>query len=503
MRRRPSRLARSLALPALVTATCLAIPGGLGTPAAAAPLDRHVVVFGVDGLLFDKIAPAAAPNLDALIAGGYSSKTWLYASPLAPTMSGPGWATNLTGVWPDKHGVVGNTWGSSISAYPDFLTRLEQSNPSFTTYAAVTWGPLVDGTAGPAMVTSAVDTRYKSTGDTDTTAKAVAQMTNVGPNAAFIHLDDVDHAGHSYGAASSQYLAEVADVDSQIGQIINAAKARPTYAQEEWTFMVVADHGHTDAGGHGGNTPAERSSFIIKDGPGIGQSTPALKPKNVDLAADVLSTFGVAIPAALDGQPLATASTDPFDTMVGSLQARVDETGIPSSVLGWSKSLPTGWSFDNTGMGTGGVAEWRGWSLTNDDFWTKTNVGQQRESNVRARGVFAVADSDEWADKAYSGSFNSRLRSPDYNVTGKTTATLRFGSHYLKEGNETARVQVSFGGGTPQNVLTYSGNVVAKLESVNITIPPGTTSMKVIFSLTNGVNNWYWAVDNPTLTFAP
>lgn len=467
--------------------------------AASATVDtsRHVVVIGVDGLLFDKIAPAAAPNLDAMIASGYSSKTSLYGSPMSSTFSGPGWATNLSGVWPDKHKVTSNSWsGSSIASYPDFLSRLEAADSAVSTYAAVTWAPIVDGSAGPALVGSAVDRRYASTGDADTAAAAASYLGSTGPNASFIHFDDVDHAGHDHGAASQQYLDAVTEVDGLIGKLRAAVAARPGAASESWSFIVTSDHGHTDSGGHGGNSAAERASFIIKTGPGITKTTPTIAPKNVDIAADVLSTFGVAVPSVLDGRPLATGSTDPFDTRAGSLQGRVDETGIPASTLGWSKTFPSGWTVDNSSMGTGGMTEWRGWSLTTDPFWTATETGQQRETNVRARGVFAVADSDEWADKTRSGTFNSLMTSQAYSIAGKSSATVSFGSHYRKEGAETASVLVSFDGGAWRNVTTYTADRIASIDRHVVAVPAGASSMRVRFSLTNGDNNWYWAVDD-------
>lgn len=464
---------------------------------AAVDPNRHVVVIGVDGLLFDKIAPAAAPVLDSMIASGQSSPTSLFGSPMAPTLSGPGWATNLTGVWPDKHKVTSNTWTSNnLASHPDFLTRLENADRAHTTYAAVTWGPIINGSGGPGLITSAVDNRYVSTGDADTATKAAAYLRDSAPNASFIHFDDVDHAGHDYGASSSQYLAAVATVDAQIGQLRRAVASRPNAASESWTFIITSDHGHTPTGGHGGNTAAERASFIIKTGPGITKTTPAIAPKNVDIAADVLSTFGVALPAVLDGRPLTAASTDPFDSRIGSLQARVDETGIPAGTLGWTKSLPQGWTTDDSRMGTGGVTEWRGWSLTTDPFWTGTETGQQRETNVRARGVFAVADSDEWADKTRTGTFNSLLTSQAYAVAGKASTAVSFVSHYRKEGAETAAVLVSFDGGAWQNVTTYAGDSIATVEKYTVAVPAGASSMRVRFSLTNGDNNWYWAVDD-------
>ncbi|AKU19185.1 nucleotide pyrophosphatase [Luteipulveratus mongoliensis] len=472
-----------------------------GSPQVSATTE-HVVVLGIDGLLFDKIAPAAAPNLDALIATGYRSKTTLYAPPLSPTLSGPGWATNLTGVWPDKHKVLDNTWPSSnLAQYPDFLTRLEQFNSSLSTYAAVTWAPLLDGSAGPAPITSAVDTRYVSTGDADTAANAVSRLRGQGPNATFLHFDDVDHAGHTCGAAGACYQKAIEDTDVRIGQVVAAVKARATYPTEKWTFIVTADHGHTDAGGHGGNTPPERSSFVIESGAHGTPGVPAIAPKNVDTAAEVLSIFGAPRPSVLDGRPYATASSDPFDKQVSSLKARQDETGIPTSVLGWTKSFPSGWSVDNTGLGTGGVAEWSGWSLTTDDFWTRAEPGQSREANVRARGVFAVADSDEWSDKTHTGTYNTKMSTPAYTgISGKATATLRFGSHYRKEGNEVAAVSVSFNGGAPKEVLRYSGDVVAKNEQVSVPIPAGATTVRFTWSLTNGDNDWYWAVDAPSVS---
>ncbi|SER58125.1 alkaline phosphatase family protein [Actinokineospora terrae] len=499
-RTRLSALTTALA----VTAGALIAPTLAPTAAAAAAKTPKVLVIGIDGLLFDKIAPADAPTLDSLIASGSSSKTALYAPPFAPTLSGPGWATLATGTWPDKHRVLSNSWGTStnLATYPDFLTRAEQARPALSTFAAATWDPLVDDSAGKAIFSSAVDARANGANDTDTTNQTVARLRDVGPDASFVVLDDVDAAGHNCGAATTCYLDAVAATDKRVKQFVDTVRARSNYPNEDWTFLVSADHGHTDAGGHGGNSTPERSSFIIRSGPGTTPGTPAIAPKNVDVAPTVLSLLGVAIPAALDGRVLGTATGDPFDGLVGSLQARVDETGIPAAVRGWTKTTPSGWTIDNSAMGTGGVTEWRGWSFATDEFWTRTEAGQSRESNVRARGVFAVADSDEWSDKATSGTYTSALTSPAVSVAGKRTLKVGFSSHYRKEGNETATVTVSFDGGAARTALTYTGDAIAKIESLSIAVPAGAQSAKVTWRLANGANNWYWAVDAPVFTTA-
>lgn len=508
---------RPLALTALATVvlTTLTAVGATAarptTATTAAPAARveKVLVIGIDGALLSKIQAFNTPALKGLISTGSASRTTLYAQPFAPTLSGPGWATNATGVWPDKHKVLSNSWGTgtNLTQYPDFLTRLERARPALSTYAIADWTPLTTNSAGQAIFTDEVQKKVTYDGDalgyTAADAKiateAAAYLTDTGPDASFVYFGDVDIAGHTCGAAGACYRTAIENTDRHVATLLAAIKARPTYANEDWTYLVTADHGHTDAGGHGGSSVPERSSFIIRNGPGTTPGTPAIAPKNVDIAAIVLSRFGVTA-ADLDGQVAPSASADPFDSLVGSLQSRLDETGVPADVKGWTHTTPAGWTIDNAGLGTGGVREWQGWSFTTDDFWTRAAPNQQRESNVRARGVFAVADSDEWSDKTRSGLFNSRLSSPAYDVTGATAATLTFSSHYLKSGNETATVQASFDGAAPKPVLTYTKDTIAKIERLTIPVPAGAHTVKITWSLTNGDNDWYWAVDNPHLT---
>ncbi len=75
------------------------------------------------------------------------------------------------------------------------------------------------------------------------------------------------------------------------------------------------------------------------------------------------------------------------------------------------------------------------------------------------RNVFAVADSDEWDDKAHdAGQFDSTLVSPSYKVRGGKTATLSFASNYRIDGPQSGEVFVSFDGGEPLLVKSYEKN---------------------------------------------
>ncbi|MCX4575204.1 alkaline phosphatase family protein [Streptomyces sp. NBC_01571] len=481
-------------LPVSVAALA-ASAGPLSAVARAAARTPKALVIGLDGTLLNRIKDADAPNLDALMAAGLTAPSSIYANPFAPTLSGPGWSTIITGVWPDKHNVKDNAFtGHRFAQYPDFLTRIETAKPSLSTYAVSSWAPITD-----TVLSSKVDTRVSTPSaeyDTGTTSRAVARLRDGNPDAVFVQLDNVDHAGHSYGAASSQYLDAVHGVDTQVGQLVATVEARASYPSEDWLIMITADHGHTDAGGHGGSSRPERQTFVIATGAGTAAGSVRYDIKMPDVAASALAHLGIAIDPGwgLDGRPLQQPVADDFDALRAQLGTRVDETGIGAGILGFTHTPPPGWSVDNSAMGTRGVTEWRGWSFTTDEFWTAAQVDQERESNVRARNVFAVADGDEWNDRTVSGTFDSTLISPAHPVTGGRTATLTYTTYYRQEAPQKGEVLVSYDDAAPVPVKTYTADVPSRTETLTLQVPAGARTARARFRYTGG-NNWYWVID--------
>ncbi|WP_455362244.1 alkaline phosphatase family protein [Streptomyces sp. SYSU K21746] len=512
----PGRARRTLAVAATAAALLGATVHAQAAPAAPAPAEPapaapaataastdKVLVIGLDGANLDRIKAADAPNLKGLMAQGLTAQSTLYAQPMAATSSGPGWSTIATGVWPDKHGVKDNSFtGKQFGTHPDFLTRIENANPALNTYAAADWEPITSSDKGGPIFSAAIDKRLSLKGDANgydvedpkIAAAAADELRNRNPDAAFVYFGEIDIAGHSHGAASRQYLDAIARSDKHVGTVLNAVTSRPTYAQENWKILVTTDHGHTDAGGHGGSSIKERGTFVIAKGAGVPAGSVRHDVRLVDVAATALKQVGVST-GGIDGTPLDAPDNDAFDTVRPSLQARVDETGIASGVKGFTHTAPAGWSVDNSKMGTGGVTEWRGWAFATDEFWSQSQRDQWRELNVRSRDVFAVADSDEWADKSFTGTYDSTLVSPKWAVTGGTPRTLRFQTHYRQEAGQKAEVLVSYNGGTPAVVKSYTADAVAKWESVPLQIPAGATDVQVRFRY-SGSNNWYWTLDN-------
>jgi hypothetical protein len=81
-------------------------------------------------------------------------------------------------------------------------------------------------------------------------------------------------------------------------------RSRRTYAQEDWLILMSTDHGHRDAGGHGGDSPVEMTSFFLASGPSVAKGRPAARADIVDVAVTALAHLGVAIDPAwnLDGK---------------------------------------------------------------------------------------------------------------------------------------------------------------------------------------------------------
>lgn len=494
-------------------------PGAGGGDPTGRP---KALIVGIDGLRQDYVATSVAPNLQAFATQGIAARTWLYAPPLSLTLSGPGWSTNATGVWPDKHGVTSNDFPvNELDTFPDFLSRLEAAKPELASYAATDWAPLGQDAAGGPIFGDAIDTKLALDADFDglgyaaddvTITTEASQLLREGdPDVAFVYLGNVDVVAHVLGAVSTEYRDAIATADAQLGALLAAVAARPTRGEEDWLLVVTTDHGHLDAGGHGGFTWEERQSFVAVVADGLAPTTLPIAPRNVDVAPTVLAHFGVAVdPAwALDGVPIGTPSADPFDTLASALGPAVDEADPGPAFDGWTPDPPDGWDVDDSAMAPGGTTEWRGWSFTTDAFWTAAERGQGRESFVRGRGVFAVADADEWDDTgsaSLGGDFDSTLVSEPYAVAGMSAARLQFASHYLQSGAQKAEVTVAFDGGAPAVVLHYGpaasddnggGDVISRIESLVVAVPAGATEMVVRWRFFDAGNDWFWAVDAP------
>jgi arylsulfatase A-like enzyme len=248
------------------------------------------------------LAAAHTPNLDSLAAAGYFNDR---AETGVRTVSGPGWSSMLTGVWPEKHGVLANRFeGHSLAAFPDFLTRLEAVDPRFRTLAVVNWPPLAAPVDGGPIIGQRVDARLLVNGDSIGYARAdsivvalaVEQLESGDPDAAFVYLGNADVVGHDSGSLSPAYRAAIEESDRHVGTLLAALGRRPAFAQEDWLILVSTDHGRRDDGGHGLPSRLERTIFYLASGPSAQAGrADGIAPQIVDVAVTALVHLGVTI----------------------------------------------------------------------------------------------------------------------------------------------------------------------------------------------------------------
>lgn len=260
---------------------------------------KKVLLVGIDGVRPDLLQEAETPHLDALAAAGFLCN----AGMRMPTISGPGWSNILTGVWPENHGVYGNDFaGKNYDAYPDFLTRIERVRPALSTLAVADWPPLVSGAGGGPLIGDRVDAKILfnadqigSYADADArSAQTAAHVLSVqNTDAAFVYLGNPDVVAHEVGALDPAYRQALETADAHVGQLIAAIKSRSTYTQEDWLILVSTDHGHVDGGGHGGDSPAELTVFVLASGPAARRQCPERTPQQVDLVATALTHLGL------------------------------------------------------------------------------------------------------------------------------------------------------------------------------------------------------------------
>lgn len=279
---------------------------GFATPLCV-PLERKVWIIGIDGLRPDALAVANTPNIDSLVANGcYSERAQVGPN----TVSGPGWSNMLTGVWSDKHGVTDNSFsGQNYGAYPNLVERVENELADVETAVQLTWAPLFTELVTGADHTFFQD--YTNGGDAAGTLDAVDRMANHDPDLMFTYFADVDVAGHNFGFSPGvpQYLAEIEQVDGQVGQILSALRSRVSFGSEDWLILLSTDHGGIGTG-HGGGSPQARTIPYLASGPSAKKGVLLPVPSVVDVAVTAMAHLGVASNPAwgLDGIPSGIAS---------------------------------------------------------------------------------------------------------------------------------------------------------------------------------------------------
>ncbi|WP_298163205.1 ectonucleotide pyrophosphatase/phosphodiesterase [Brevundimonas sp.] len=232
---------------------CIALLTGLSTTAHARnPADPKrplTILISIDGFRPDYMDRGVTPTLSALAAEG----TTAAMQPSFPSVTFPNHYTLVTGLHPDHHGIVGNSFNDP--GMGRFTMQSKEAgwwNQAEPIWVTAEKGGLLTATMFWPGSETAIDnvrpTYWRPFDQTVTGADRVWQVLtwldgtgNLRPDFVTLYFDVVDTAGHRNGPDAAETTAAVASVDHDLAGLVQGLKDRGLYDQT--TFVIVADHG--------------------------------------------------------------------------------------------------------------------------------------------------------------------------------------------------------------------------------------------------------------------
>ncbi|HVM51056.1 MAG TPA: alkaline phosphatase family protein [Candidatus Acidoferrum sp.] len=310
---------RSLVLCALLRLTALG--------ACPSPHAEHVFIISIDGGKPAVIAQSPMPVLQRLVHGG--AYTWS-ASTIYPSITLPAHTSMLTGVGPDKHHILWNSWRPSKGVVSVTTVFAEAKKAALTTAMFVGKekfrhlaqpGTVDKFEFGPegARKSQTVGARIVAEG-------AAHYILEHKPNLCFIHFADPDTIGHKYGWGSAQQIKALGDVDGALGDVIGAISAAGL--SEESVVIITADHGGHGRT-HGTKRPEDMLIPWIAWGKDVQHDLTLTQPiTTCDTAATALWALGLPVPDTFEGKPVTSAFTAPAEQLAAPVATDKPRAGV-------------------------------------------------------------------------------------------------------------------------------------------------------------------------------
>jgi hypothetical protein len=177
-----------------------------------------------------------------------------------------------------------------------------------------------------------------------------------------VHVLRIDDAGHASGAASQAYADAVTSADALLARLRAAGP-------KDALWLVLADHGHTAAGGHGDAQSELRMVRGCLAGPGIAPSREPAPVHLVDVARALADALGVPLAEDARGRRWPIDDAAPGATLprpgAGRWIAAVVVVALALALAGRSGRSQGSWSLRTlpwaAAVGIAGVAAYPGW----------------------------------------------------------------------------------------------------------------------------------------------
>jgi predicted AlkP superfamily pyrophosphatase or phosphodiesterase len=275
-----------------------------GAAPAAPAADKRVLIISVDAMRPDLALRAETPTIRSMLKKGTFT---FWARTTAVSITLPSHTSMLTGVKPDRHGIV---WNVDLPLkqpiYPAVPTLFELAHKAGLTTAMAAGKSKFSALAKPHTLDWSFIPNSTLTSDQSVTDQAVAMIREHQPQVLFVHLPDVDTVGHKCGWGSDEQIKAIENADAQIRRLLDALDEK--HLRDRTLIIVTADHGGAGKT-HGADDPRSRHIPWIVTGPGVRENYDLTL--RADLTINTEDTFATAcwfldipLPDGLDGKPV-------------------------------------------------------------------------------------------------------------------------------------------------------------------------------------------------------
>lgn len=220
------------------------------------------ILISLDGFRADFLKRGITPRLNAFVEEGISP---VYMMPSFPSVTFPNHYTLVTGLYPESHGIVGNTFWDNYLQEEFYYTKSEAMDkkwwggePLWVTAesqgirTAIHMWPgsealimdvepaYLDKYNGKELLSNKVS-RVLELLDKPGQEDSQAQIADMRPQLIAAYVPNVDQHGHLYGPNSTEIRTTITDVDTMLDQLFQGLKSRNL--TDIVNVVIVSDHG--------------------------------------------------------------------------------------------------------------------------------------------------------------------------------------------------------------------------------------------------------------------
>lgn len=213
----------------------------------------YLILVSFDGFRYDYVDKTSTPNLNFIQKSGFKSG---YLKPSFPSQTFPNHITLATGLHPEHHGIVSNTfYAPDLNKNFSLSDRSAVTNPDFylgepiwktvqrfgKKSASYFW-------AGSEAIYSDYYFTYYQNAPYDDRISGLNEWINLPyskrPSVIVLYFEDVDSKGHNFGPNNKETMSAVREADRTVGRIMETIEK--SGLKDSTNLIIVSDHGMTE-----------------------------------------------------------------------------------------------------------------------------------------------------------------------------------------------------------------------------------------------------------------